>query len=143
MDLSDAEDEEAELLAAEQRASIHRCYACGSTRELSRAQPGQAYAEPNLWLVAGKRRVNVPLMRVPSGTVDRWSSPRDAGGVAPIPLSKGQRLHGFELRVLRDTDSSLMTDGAVVPGCTDGDVTTPTSLVGLGRGGGGGDAGRL
>ncbi|KAG2827931.1 hypothetical protein PC114_g9596 [Phytophthora cactorum] len=34
MDLSYAEDEEAELLAAEQRTSIRRCITCGSTRHL-------------------------------------------------------------------------------------------------------------
>ncbi|KAG3087808.1 hypothetical protein PI125_g18546 [Phytophthora idaei] len=34
MDLSYAEDEEAELLAAEQRISIRRCFTCGSTRHL-------------------------------------------------------------------------------------------------------------
>ncbi|KAG3195954.1 hypothetical protein PC128_g8055 [Phytophthora cactorum] len=34
MDLSSAEDEEAELLAAEQRTSIRRCFTCGSTRHL-------------------------------------------------------------------------------------------------------------
>jgi len=34
MDLSYAEDEEAELQAAEQRGGIRRCYVCGSTQHL-------------------------------------------------------------------------------------------------------------
>ncbi|KAG3048659.1 hypothetical protein PI125_g26690 [Phytophthora idaei] len=34
MDLSYAEGEEAELLAAEQRTSIRQCFTCGSTRHL-------------------------------------------------------------------------------------------------------------
>ncbi|KAG3110590.1 hypothetical protein PI125_g9911 [Phytophthora idaei] len=34
MDLSSAEGEEAELLAAEQRTSIRRCFTCRSTRHL-------------------------------------------------------------------------------------------------------------
>ncbi|KAG2963011.1 hypothetical protein PC120_g27591 [Phytophthora cactorum] len=34
MDLSYATDEEAELLAAEQRTSIRRCYTCVSTRHI-------------------------------------------------------------------------------------------------------------
>ncbi|KAG3045151.1 hypothetical protein PI125_g27128 [Phytophthora idaei] len=34
MDPSYAEDEEAEVLAAEQRTSIRRCFTCGSTRHL-------------------------------------------------------------------------------------------------------------
>ncbi|KAG3136303.1 hypothetical protein PC128_g25922 [Phytophthora cactorum] len=49
------------------------------------------------------------------------------GGVAPIPLSEGHGPHGSELRVSRDTDYSLRTDGAVAPGRGDGDVTTPIS----------------
>ncbi|KAG3128345.1 hypothetical protein PI126_g21442 [Phytophthora idaei] len=77
-------------------------------------------------------QVNDSPQRDPRGTVDRrsrhhgWSS-GDAGGVAPIPLSEGHGPHGSELRVLRDTDSSLKTAGAVAPGRGDGDVTTPTS----------------
>ncbi|KAG3063318.1 hypothetical protein PI125_g24366 [Phytophthora idaei] len=39
MDLSYAEDEEAELLAAEQRTSIRRCFTCGSTRHLQASCP--------------------------------------------------------------------------------------------------------
>ncbi|KAG2771506.1 hypothetical protein PC116_g26686 [Phytophthora cactorum] len=44
-----------------------------------------------------------------------------------MPLREGHGPHGSELRVSRDTDSSLMTDGVVAPGRGDGDVTTPTS----------------
>ncbi|KAG2763060.1 hypothetical protein PC116_g13027 [Phytophthora cactorum] len=39
MDLSYAEGEEAELLAAEQRTSIRRCFTCGSTRHLRASCP--------------------------------------------------------------------------------------------------------
>ncbi|KAF1778762.1 hypothetical protein GQ600_17793 [Phytophthora cactorum] len=39
MDLSYAEDEEAELLAAEQRTSIRRCFTYGSTRQLRASCP--------------------------------------------------------------------------------------------------------
>ncbi|KAG3114961.1 hypothetical protein PI124_g5215 [Phytophthora idaei] len=39
MDLSYAEDEEAELLAAEQRTSIRRCFTGGSTRHLRASCP--------------------------------------------------------------------------------------------------------
>jgi hypothetical protein len=39
MDLSYAEDEEAELQAAEQRIDIRRCYVCGSTQHLRRGCP--------------------------------------------------------------------------------------------------------
>ncbi|GMF60177.1 unnamed protein product [Phytophthora fragariaefolia] len=39
MDLSYAEDEEAELLAAEQRRGIRRCFACGDTRHLRAGCP--------------------------------------------------------------------------------------------------------
>ncbi|KAG3049984.1 hypothetical protein PC122_g23379 [Phytophthora cactorum] len=56
-----------------------------------------------------------------------WAEPGDAGGVVPIPLSEGRGPRGSELRVSRDTDSSLRTDGAVAPGRGDGSVTTPTS----------------
>ncbi|KAG3183294.1 hypothetical protein PC128_g14230 [Phytophthora cactorum] len=81
---------------------------------------------------SGVSQVNHSPLRGPRGTVDRRSrhhgrSPGDAGGVAPIPLSEGHGPHGSELRVSRDTDSSLRTDGAVAPGRGDGDVTTPTS----------------
>ncbi|KAG3244228.1 hypothetical protein PI124_g11010 [Phytophthora idaei] len=38
-DLSYAEDEGAELLAAEQRTSIRRCFTCGSTRHLRACWP--------------------------------------------------------------------------------------------------------
>ncbi|KAG3051875.1 hypothetical protein PI125_g26236 [Phytophthora idaei] len=81
---------------------------------------------------SGVSQVNDSPLRGPRGTVDRRSrhhgrSPGDAGGVAPIPLSEGHGPHGSELRVSRDTDSSLRTDGAVAPGRGDGDVTTPTS----------------
>ncbi|KAG2828299.1 hypothetical protein PC119_g23514 [Phytophthora cactorum] len=77
-------------------------------------------------------QVNDSPLRGPRGTVDRRSrhhgrSPGDAGGVAPIPLSEGHGPHGSKLRVSRDTDSSLRTDGAVAPGRGDSDVTTPTS----------------
>ncbi|KAG3046870.1 hypothetical protein PC128_g21412 [Phytophthora cactorum] len=49
MDLSYAEDEEAELLAAEQRTSIRRCFTCGSTRHLRSSCPvrNQRKAPPN------------------------------------------------------------------------------------------------
>ncbi|KAG3233510.1 hypothetical protein PI124_g21416 [Phytophthora idaei] len=81
---------------------------------------------------SGVSQVNDSPLRGPRGTVDRRSrhhgrSPGDAGGVAPIPLSESHGPHGSELRVSRDTDSSLRTDGAVAPGRGDGDVTTPTS----------------
>ncbi|GMF63559.1 unnamed protein product [Phytophthora fragariaefolia] len=39
MDLSYAEDEEAELLAAEQRRDIRRCFVCGDTRHLRAGCP--------------------------------------------------------------------------------------------------------
>ncbi|GMF56435.1 unnamed protein product [Phytophthora fragariaefolia] len=39
MDLSYAEDEEAELLAAEQRRGIRRCFVCGDTRHLRAGYP--------------------------------------------------------------------------------------------------------
>ncbi|KAG3183539.1 hypothetical protein PC128_g14099 [Phytophthora cactorum] len=39
MDLSYSEEEEAELLAAEQRTSIRRCFTCGSTRHLRASCP--------------------------------------------------------------------------------------------------------
>ncbi|KAG3055408.1 hypothetical protein PI125_g25715 [Phytophthora idaei] len=39
MDLSYAEGEEAELLAAEQRTSIRRCFTFGSTRHLRASCP--------------------------------------------------------------------------------------------------------
>ncbi|KAG2794467.1 hypothetical protein PC118_g23047 [Phytophthora cactorum] len=81
---------------------------------------------------SGVSQVNASPLRGPRGTVDRRSrhhgrSPGDAGGVAPIPLSEGHGPHGSELRVSRDTDSSLRTDGAAAFGRGDGDVTTPTS----------------
>ncbi|KAG3070015.1 hypothetical protein PC121_g9632 [Phytophthora cactorum] len=81
---------------------------------------------------SGVSQVNHSPLCGPRGTVDRRSrhhgrSPGDAGGVAPIPLSEGHGPHGSELRVSRDTDSSLRTDGTVAPGRGDGDVTTPTS----------------
>ncbi|KAG4037883.1 hypothetical protein PC123_g26555 [Phytophthora cactorum] len=66
---------------------------------------------------SGVSRVNGSLLRGPRGTVDRRSrhherSPGEAGGVAPMPLSEGHGPHNSELRVLRDTDSSLRTAGA-------------------------------
>ncbi|KAG2799824.1 hypothetical protein PC112_g20737 [Phytophthora cactorum] len=81
---------------------------------------------------SGVSQINDSPLRGPRGTVDRRSrhhgrSPGDAGGVAPIPLSEGHGPHGSELRVSRETDSSLRTDSAVAPGRGDGDVTTPTS----------------
>ncbi|KAG3054768.1 hypothetical protein PI124_g20213 [Phytophthora idaei] len=81
---------------------------------------------------SGVSWVNDSPQRGPKGMVNRRSrhherSLGDAGGVAPIPLSEGHGPHGSELRVSRDTDSSLRTDGAVAPGRGDGDVTTPTS----------------
>ncbi|KAG3062434.1 hypothetical protein PI125_g24533 [Phytophthora idaei] len=83
-------------------------------------------------LPSGVSQVNDSPLRGPRGTVDRRSrhhgrSLGDAGGVAPLPLSEGHEPHGSELRVSRDTDSSLRTGGAVAPGRGDGDVTTPTS----------------
>ncbi|KAG2978670.1 hypothetical protein PC120_g25270 [Phytophthora cactorum] len=92
---------------------------------------------------SGVGQVNDSPLRGPRGTIDRRSrhhgrSPGDAGGVAPIPLSEGHGPHGSELRVSRDTDSSLRTDGAVAPGRGDGSVTTRPHPAGLGRGGGGG-----
>ncbi|KAG3130042.1 hypothetical protein PI124_g19861 [Phytophthora idaei] len=82
--------------------------------------------------LSGVSQVNDSPLRGPRGTIDRRSrhhgrSPRDAGGVAPIPLSEGHGPHGSELRVSRDTDSPLRTAGAVVPGHGGGDVTTPIS----------------
>ncbi|KAG3069362.1 hypothetical protein PI125_g23226 [Phytophthora idaei] len=81
MDLSYAEGEEVELLAAEQRTSIRRCFMCGSTRHLRRelpsAQPVRGSAEPSLWLVAGKRRLPVGAGR-PTG--EELSSVRPPGG---------------------------------------------------------------
>ncbi|KAG4056409.1 hypothetical protein PC123_g8538 [Phytophthora cactorum] len=81
---------------------------------------------------SGVSRVNNSPLRGPRDAVDRRSrhhgrSPGDAGGVEPIPLSEGYGPHGSELRVSRDTDSSLRTDGAVSPWRGDGDVTTLTS----------------
>ncbi|KAG2975395.1 hypothetical protein PC120_g25850 [Phytophthora cactorum] len=81
---------------------------------------------------SGVSQVNDSPLRGPRGTIDRRSrhhgrSPGDAGGVAPIPLSECHGLHDSELRVSRDTDSSLRTAGDVAPGRGDGDVTTPTS----------------
>ncbi|KAG2879687.1 hypothetical protein PC118_g23445 [Phytophthora cactorum] len=81
---------------------------------------------------SGVSQVNDSPLRGPRGPIDRRSrhhgrSPGDAGEVAPIPLSECHGPHGSELRVSRDTDSSLRTDGAVAPGRGDGDVTTPTS----------------
>ncbi|KAG3197541.1 hypothetical protein PC128_g6731 [Phytophthora cactorum] len=83
-------------------------------------------------LPSGVSQVNDSPLCGPSGTVDRRSrhhrrSPGDAGGVVPIPLREGHGPHGSELRVSRDTNSSLRTAGTVAPGRGDGDVTTPTS----------------
>ncbi|KAG4040567.1 hypothetical protein PC123_g23899 [Phytophthora cactorum] len=47
MDLSYAEDEEAELLPAEQRTSIRRCFTCGSTRHLRATVRNQRKAPPS------------------------------------------------------------------------------------------------
>ncbi|KAG3064968.1 hypothetical protein PI125_g24081 [Phytophthora idaei] len=82
---------------------------------------------------SGVSQVNDSPLRGPRGTVDRrsrhhgWST-GDAGGVALIPLSEGHGPHGSELRVSRDTDSSLRTAGAVAP--------HRPHPAGLGRGGG-------
>ncbi|KAG2978241.1 hypothetical protein PC120_g25355 [Phytophthora cactorum] len=80
---------------------------------------------------SGVSQVNDSPLRGPRGSIERRSrhhgrSPGDAGGVAPIPLSEGHGPHGSELRVSRDTDFSLRTDGAVAPERGGGDVTTPT-----------------
>ncbi|KAG2760078.1 hypothetical protein Pcac1_g27961 [Phytophthora cactorum] len=58
MDLSYADGEEAELLAAEQRTSIRRCFTCGSTRHLRVSCPvrNQRKAPPNQ--VSGSSRGN-------------------------------------------------------------------------------------
>ncbi|KAG3077300.1 hypothetical protein PI124_g19442 [Phytophthora idaei] len=81
---------------------------------------------------SGVSRVNNSPLRGPRDAVDCRSrhhgrSPGDAGGVEPIPLTEEYGPDGSELRVSRDTDSSLRTDGAVAPGRGDGDVTMPTS----------------
>ncbi|KAG3051352.1 hypothetical protein PC121_g17924 [Phytophthora cactorum] len=84
---------------------------------------------------SGVSQVNDSPLRGPRGTVDCRSrhhgrSPGDAGGVAPLPLSEGHGPHDSELRVSRDTDSSLRTDSAVAPGRGDhADLIRPVSVA--------------
>ncbi|KAG4049188.1 hypothetical protein PC123_g15529 [Phytophthora cactorum] len=58
MDLSYAEDEEAELLAAEQRTSIRRCFTCGSTRHLQASCPVRNHRKAPPSQASGSSRGN-------------------------------------------------------------------------------------
>ncbi|GMF23841.1 unnamed protein product [Phytophthora fragariaefolia] len=87
MDLSYAEDEEAELLAAEQRRGIRRCFVCVDTRHLRagcpvrnrRQAPLSTCLGPALWFVSGKREVPVGAGR-PIGEDISSVEPQGGGG---------------------------------------------------------------
>ncbi|KAG2818866.1 hypothetical protein PC111_g12138 [Phytophthora cactorum] len=82
MDLSYAEGEEAELLTEEQRASIRRCFTCGSTRHLRASCPvrNQRKAPPSQ--ASGSLRGNgkeLSSVGPPGGRGQQDPAPKRAG----------------------------------------------------------------